>query len=163
MIVINSSPAINLTAILGGLDLLVELYGLVIVPLEVFQELEAGASKDSTALRLRETPGIEIREQLIEIPLLLGNLLDLGEAAVIQTALEEDLFTVILDDLKGRRAARLAGLEVTGSLGVLVQAKKVGRLKSVAEALQRLRARGTWLDKKVVESALLLAGETPKQ
>jgi predicted nucleic acid-binding protein len=163
MIVINSSPAINLTAVLGGLDLLVELYGPVIVPLEVFQELEAGASKDGTALRLRETPGIEIREQLIEIPLLLGNLLDLGEAAVIQTALEENLSTVILDDLKGRRAARLAGLEVTGSLGVLVQAKRVGRLKSVAEALQRLQARGTWLDKKVVESALLLAGETSKQ
>ena len=102
MIVINSSPAINLTAVLGGLDLLVDLYGPVIVPLEVFQELEAGASKDSTALRLRETHGIEIREQLIEIPLLLGNLLDLGEAAVIQTALEEGISTVILDDLKGR-------------------------------------------------------------
>ena len=40
MIVINSSPAINLTAVLGGLDVLVDLYGPVIVPLEVFQELE---------------------------------------------------------------------------------------------------------------------------
>ena len=159
MIVINSSPAINLTAVLGGLDLLVDLYGPVIVPLEVFQELEAGASKDSTALRLRETHGIEIREQLIEIPLLLGNLLDLGEAAVIQTALEEGISTVILDDLKGRRSARLAGLEIIGSLGVLVQVKRVGRLVSVAEAIERLKARGTWMDRNVVERALQLAGE----
>ena len=36
MIVINSSPAINLTAALGSLELLADLYGTVIVPYEVF-------------------------------------------------------------------------------------------------------------------------------
>jgi len=45
MIVINSSPAINLTAALGSLELLANLYGTVIVPHAVFQELEAGAAK----------------------------------------------------------------------------------------------------------------------
>jgi predicted nucleic acid-binding protein len=50
--------------------------------------------------------------------------LDLGEATVIQTALQDGVVTVVLDDRKARRVARLAGLEVTGSLGVLVQAKR---------------------------------------
>ena len=63
MIAINSSPAINLTAVLGGLDLLVDLYGPVIVPLEVSQELEAGASKDGTALkedRMSDDPRVAV-------------------------------------------------------------------------------------------------------
>jgi len=159
MIVINSSPAINLTAALGSLELLADLYGTVIVPHAVFQELEAGAAKDQTAKLLCATPGVEIRSQPVAIPAWLSSLLDAGEAAVIHTALQESIATVILDDLKARRTARAAGLEVTGSLGVLVQAKKVGRLPSLRVAIAGLQARGVWLARDVVEQALRLAGE----
>lgn len=159
MIVINSSPAINLTAALGSLELLANLYGTVIVPHAVFQELKAGATKDQTAQLLRTTPGVEIRPQSVVIPAWLTSILDAGEAAVIHTALQESIATVILDDLKARRAARSAGLEVTGSLGVLVQAKKVGRLPSLRVAIAGLQARGVWLAREVVEQALRLAGE----
>ncbi len=159
MIVINSSPAINLTAALGSLELLANLYGTVIVPHAVFQELKAGAAKDPTAQLLRTTPGVEIRPQSVVIPAWLTSILDTGEAAVIHTALQESIATVILDDLKARRAARSAGLEVTGSLGVLVQAKKVGRLPSLRVAIAGLQARGVWLAREVVEQALRLAGE----
>lgn len=159
MIVINSSPAINLTAALGSLELLANLYGTVIVPHAVFQELKAGATKDQTAQLLRTTPGVEIRPQSVAIPAWLTSILDAGEAAVIHTALQESIATVILDDLKARRAARSAGLEVTGSLGVLVQAKKVGRLPSLRVAIAGLQARGVWLAREVVEQALRLAGE----
>jgi predicted nucleic acid-binding protein len=77
--------------------------------------------------------------------LLLSNLLDPGEAAVIHTAQQEGIATVILDEIKARRVARLAGLEVTGSIGVLLHAKRMGRLASVTEAIDCLKARGTWL------------------
>ena len=159
MIVINSSPAISLTAALGSLELLADLYGTVVVPHAVLQELEAGATKDQTAKLLCATPGVEIRPQPIAIPAWLSSLLDAGEAAVIHTALQESIATVILDDLKVRRTARAAGLEVTGSLGVLVQAKKVGRLPSLRVAIAGLQARGVWLARDVVEQALRLAGE----
>jgi hypothetical protein len=85
MIVINSSPAINLTAALGSLELLANLYGTVIVPHAVFQELKAGATKDQTAQLLRTTPGVEIRPQSVVIPAWLTSILDAGEAAVIQS------------------------------------------------------------------------------
>lgn len=39
MIVINSSPAISLGRALGTLEVVVELYGHVVVPLEVMQEI----------------------------------------------------------------------------------------------------------------------------
>lgn len=159
MIVTNASPAINLGRALGRLDVLAELYGQVIVPFEVMREIEAGASKDSTSQLLRGCPGVELRPQPISVPPLLAHELDQGEAAVIQTALAEGIMTVVLDDLKARRAASLAGLEVTGSLGVLVLAKQAGKLSSLREAVDRMKAGGAWLDDAVIQRALQLAGE----
>ncbi len=128
MIVINSSPVINLTAALGGLELLGNLYGKVIVPAEVMREIEDGADKDKAADLLRKTRCADIRTQLVLSAPWMFRGLDAGEASVIQTALQEGVKTVVLDDWKGRRVARVAGLEVIGSIGVLVQAK-VRRLK----------------------------------
>jgi predicted nucleic acid-binding protein len=58
-------------------------------------------------------------------PLLL-NSLDLGEAAVIQLAINENIQTVCIDEAAGRRVARLSGLSLTGTIGILLRAKKEG-------------------------------------
>ena len=42
---------------------------------------------------------------------------------------------------------------------VLLHAKRLGKLASVAEAIERIRARGAWLSDAVVARALELAGE----
>lgn len=64
---------------------------------------------------------------LLTIPsrLTLSNL-DAGEAAVIETALQNNISTVCIDDLKGRRAAFATGLAVVGSLGILRSRKRSG-------------------------------------
>ncbi len=92
------------------------------------------------------------------LPLLAGEL-DLGEAAVIQLALDLPGATVVLDDLKARRIARRRSIPMTGSLGVLLHAKRRGKLDSVAEAIERIRRHGGWLADDVVERVLALAGE----
>jgi predicted nucleic acid-binding protein len=51
---------------------------------------------------------------------------DLGEASVIQLAVNENIRTVCIDEAVGRRIARLNGLCLTGSIGVLLQAKRKG-------------------------------------
>jgi predicted nucleic acid-binding protein len=91
-------------------------------------------------------------------PLLAGEL-DLGEAAVIQLALDLPGATVVLDDLKARRVARRSSIPMTGSLGVLLHAKRRGKLDSVAQAVERIRRHGGWLANDVVERVLALAGE----
>jgi len=53
----------------------------------------------------------------------------------------------------------LAGLEVTGSLGVLVFSKQMGKLRSVREAIERMKEAGAWLGDPVIERALKLADE----
>lgn len=160
MIVINASPAIHLHAVLpGGLARLAQLYGEVIMPQEVFSELQAGGTKDNTAADLLITHGIAIRNRPVRLSGWLQNELDLGEAAVIQTAMDEGGATVILDDRKGRRVARRMGLPVTGTLGILLQAKKAGHLPNVDLAISKLVHRGMWIDEDLRRSVLKAAGE----
>jgi len=68
---------------------------------------------------------VEVRELVSPIDPNLFDRLDSGEAAVIQLALEIDVNTVCLDEIKGRRIAKESGLSVTGSLGILGKAKKL--------------------------------------
>ena len=90
----------------------------------------------------------------------LFNTLDSGEAAVIQLALDQNIQTVAIDEAAGRRIARLNGLSVTGSIGILLRAKSEGYRFSMQEAIARMKARGIWLSDWVIAFALMQAGET---
>ena len=54
-----------------------------------------------------------------------------------------------------------AGLNVTGSLGVLVKLKSVGAIHAIASCIERMRAQGIWMSEAVCSAALALAGEQP--
>jgi len=160
MTVINTSPAIHLHAVLpGGLGALPGVIGEIIVPLEVGQELAAGHAKDETWREIQSLPGIHHRTEAVTVHPLISAQIDLGEAAVIQTALSEALDAVILDDLKARRVALTLGLQVTGTLGILLLAKQIGLLPSVGTAINLLETRGMWIDSSLSARAIQLAGE----
>lgn len=133
--------------------------GEVIVPWEVGQELAAGHAKDATWQKIQSLSGIVHRSNAIVVHPLLSNQIDLGEAAVIQTALDEGHDAVILDDLKARRIALTLGLQVTGTLGILLLAKQSGLLPSVRTAINVLENRGMWIAPALVAKAISLAGE----
>jgi predicted nucleic acid-binding protein len=52
---------------------------------------------------------------------------------------------LILDDQLTQRIADVHGLRCTGTLGVLVKAKRAGDLSSVGSVVTILRAKGMWL------------------
>ena len=56
---------------------------------------------------------------------LLGEL-DVGEAEAIALAREMGLHSILMDDRSGRAKARLMGLSVTGTIGVLLLARRNG-------------------------------------
>ena len=160
MTVINTSPAIHLHAALpGGIASLTSVIGDIIIPWEVSEELAAGLTKDTTWQEIHTHPLIIIRPAPIVVHPLLSSQIDLGEAAVIQTALDEGHLTVILDDLKARRIALTLGLSVTGTLGILLQAKAAAQLPSIRDAIAILEKRGMWLAPALIAKAISLAGE----
>ena len=67
---------------------------------------------------------------------------------------------LLVDDAQGRRAARALGIAYTGTLGVLLRAKKEGKLAALRPVLGLMQQRTTfWLDEKVRSAALRKAGE----
>jgi len=159
-VVINTGPLIALVAGLkGDLSFLGHLYAQVKVPRQVWEELRAGGPSAPELQAVTACPILQIADDLIVLPTLLAAELDPGEASVIQTALAENLTNVIIDEKAGRRMARLNGLNVTGSLGVLLRAKREGLIPNLSDPLARMREQGIWINPRLVDLALRDAGE----
>jgi predicted nucleic acid-binding protein len=156
-LVINSSPLIALGAALPNFTALNQMIGRLIVPAEVLSELRAGDAKDATADVVRNSCFCDIRPPRLKPFRALLIPLGSGEAAVIETALEEGLPTVVIDELKGRRFARLCGLHVIGSLGILVEAYRAGIGPTVEEAARRMKAKGIYLSEWIIQQAAAAA------
>lgn len=158
-IVINTSPIIALVAALGDLSVL-QMYREVWVPLEVSEELAARGAARFALSEYQAAHWLHKRTQPLNIAPHLLNALDKGEASVVQLALDKNIHTVVIDETAGRRVARLNGLAVTGSIGILLRAKNEGRPFSMREAIDRMQTRGIWLSDRVIAFALTQAGET---
>ncbi|MGF2037027.1 MAG: DUF3368 domain-containing protein [Nostoc sp. CmiVER01] len=159
IIVINTAPIISLVAALGDLDVL-QLYTQVLVPFEVCQELLAGGASGFAVAEFEAATWLQKWQTPLNISPLLLNSLDLGEASVIQLALNESIQTVCINETVGRRIARLSGLTLTGSIGILLRAKQEGYPVLMQQAIERMRNRGIRLSETVIAVALRQAGET---
>jgi predicted nucleic acid-binding protein len=153
-IVTNTTPLIALTAATDSLDVLKFLYSRVIVPLEVQTELRAAGSHAVGVKALNEATWLDCQTSEVMVSSYLANTLDRGEAATIQTALNLNVPLVCIDEAVGRRVARLSGLTLTGSIGVLLKAKQLGYDISMAQAVARMREHGIWLGAEVIRFAL---------
>jgi predicted nucleic acid-binding protein len=153
-IVINTGPVLALVAAWGELDILRELYAQVIVPYEVSQEIFAGGPAEFGVKEFEQANWLIKRKTPTNISTYLSNSLDIGEASVIQIAIDENIQRVCIDETTGRRIARLHNLKLTGSVGILVRAKNEGFSFSMIEAIQKMKQNGVWLSDEVVEFAL---------
>jgi predicted nucleic acid-binding protein len=85
--------------------------------------------------------------------------LDIGEAEVLVLASELKADWVILDEEKARIAARLIGLKVIGTVGILLLAKRMGLISSLKPLLDTLRREKFYISKQVYAAAIQHAGE----
>lgn len=141
IVVSDSSPIIGLAAV-GHLDLLRELYGTVLLPAAVLEELTA---VEPPAPALREVQDASwLRVLDVEEPALAEALaleLDRGEAEAIALAVEHEANLLLLDERKARTVARRLRRPVIGVLGVLVEAKRRQLLPAVRPVLDQLLTR----------------------
>ena len=158
-IVINTGPILALVAALGSLDILDSLYRHVVVSKEVADEVLAGGSDSLGVVEYSVASFLSKKESRIRVNSYLANILDLGEASVIQTALNENITTVCIDESSGRRIARLHGLNVTGSIGIILKAKSLGFYKELdmTTLIERMRMHGVWISRQTELAALTLS------
>ena len=119
IVVSDTSPILNLAAV-DKLHLLRDLYAEIVVPPAVWDEL----SRNGMQLDLSWTRVVAAQDQ--DDVAALRDHLDPGEAEAIVVAAELNAELILIDEKRGRRIAIDRGLEVTGLLGVLAEAKARG-------------------------------------
>ena len=158
-IVINTSPLIAIVAAMGDFNVLQSLYTNVIVPFEVSQEILIGGTTGLSVTEFQADFWLKKQSVPVNISPILLNSLDIGEASVIQLALNKNISTVCIDEAVGRRIARLSGLAVTGSIGILLRAKKEGYPLSIKTAIEKMLNHNIRLSQRVIDFALKEAGD----
>jgi hypothetical protein len=84
-----------------------------------------------------------------------------GELAAMALALEHPEKVVLLDDTLARRIAQAAGLQVWGTLKILLEAKSQGLTEAIRPWVDRLGDAGMWLSEDIRQRVLALANEVP--
>jgi len=158
-VICNTSPLQYLHQ-LGHLDLLPRLTGHIVVPTAVATELAEGHGLGVDVPDPAALPWITLREPRSHAVLPLMTDLGPGETAVLALALESADAVVILDDALARRPAERLGLRLTGTLGLLLDAKTAGHIDLVTPLLDALQGLGFRLSPATRSAVLHLADES---
>jgi predicted nucleic acid-binding protein len=159
--VVDASPVIALAKV-GRLHLLRDLCKELLIPEAVLAEILAGPPSDPSRLAVESGWAATVAVDYIA-PELLEWGLGTGETAVLAVAMERKPAAVVLDDAAARTCAKALGIEVIGTLGAVLRAKKKAIITSAADVLKALRVAGLRLDDRMVRSAVEGVGETWEQ
>lgn len=165
VVVSDASPLICLAAI-RHFDLLRHLYGEVLIPEVVWQEITrvpafAAATSPQAAANARDAGWLQVviagnRPLVTQLEMTL----DRGEAEAIALAVERAPSLLLIDERDGRQVARTLRVSLTGTLGVLLRAKALGHLPAIKPLLTELMERHHFrLHPDLVQRVLAEAGE----
>jgi len=160
LIVSNSTPLINFAAI-DRLDILEALFTMLIIPPAVeFELLERGAQYPNVTI-IRQAAFIkkhDIHNEMLRTALSID--LDPGEAEAIILALEQKADLLLLDELAGRTIAESYQIAFTGSIGCLIEAKRIGIIPKIKPILDAMRMEASfWVNHLLYARILMEQGE----
>lgn len=155
-VVSNTTPLISLADI-GLLWVLNELYGEIRIPEAVMNEIisdparsEVSSSGWIKVCPVPESPGKRIYSSRLHA----------GEVGTIILAetLHADL--VLMDDNAAKKTAKYLGMKVTGTLGVIMRAKREGLIDAVEPYIRALIEDGMYISPKIIDYVLTESGES---
>ena len=157
IVIADASTLIGLSWI-GKLNLLREIYGEVVIPQSVYDEVATESKYGSGIIITAKYLKVEKVTDTKAIELFLGYL-GRGEAEVLTLSKEKKADLILIDEKKARKAARRAGFDVVGVLGLLLEAKNRALIPAVRPFIEELNKQGFRLSKKVTERTFKEAGE----
>jgi hypothetical protein len=160
IVVANAGPLIALARI-GHFPLLHALFGELSVPPAVREEVlsvgvaRPGADEFAAASWIR----------VVDVPdtvavQLLRERLGAGESEAIVLAIQVHADLLLIDEARGRRVAEMSGLTRTGTIGVILAAKRRGLVQAATPLLDDLVAAGFRMSAALYRTALSLAAES---
>lgn len=138
MVVVSDTSPLCYLVLIDLINLLPELYGKVIIPSAVLNELSVPQAPEAVQIWIAEPP-VWIEVKSIENPPDVElTQLDLGEQEAIALAEHIGADLIILDDRDARQLAMARGLNVIGLLGILGVAAQQN-LINFSVAMERLQ------------------------
>jgi hypothetical protein len=153
MIVVSDTSVVTALIQIGRIGLLAEMFGGVVIPEAVADELAVSHVTLPAWIRTICVRDDQVVEDLLSE-------LDAGESEAIALALELGADFLLIDEKRGRAAAQRAGLTTIGILGVASAAKRKGLLSDVATVIRELREKASfWISDELEARVLRDAGE----
>ncbi len=160
VVVSDSGPLIALASC-GQLQLLVAVFDVIHVPQVVLDETTVDRSRpganDIVAFVQAHAQVCPSRDDAAYIAM--TAYLDDGEAQALSLAQALGC-GVLIDERRGRQAAMRQGIPLFGVLGVLLQAKRIGKIEYIAPTLVQMQKNGYCISQALIDETLRLAGET---
>jgi predicted nucleic acid-binding protein len=147
--VISDTSCLILLDKIGEIELLKRLFGEVITTSEVASEF----GQPLPEWIIIQAPKDKNYQIIIEASV------DKGEASAIALAVELENCLLIIDDLKGRNFAQYLGITITGTFGVILDAKLSGYISSVKPILQKIRSTNFRISESLEKQILQKSGE----
>jgi uncharacterized protein len=159
MIVVSDTSAISNLLQVDLLHILNLVYGKIIIPQAVYEELCEIESQKQIVDSLK---WIEVGfPSDIEFIKKLESDLDVGESEAIALAIELKADFLVIDELIGRKIAESLGIRIVGLLGTLLKAKENGYIEAVSPILENLYTKaGFHINPQLKNYILQLAKET---
>lgn len=127
--IVSDTSCFIILSNIGELELLHKLYGQVITTTDIAHEFGEELPSWVEIKDVRDKQ----KQQLLELQI------DKGESSAIALALEMPDCTIILDDNKARKIANSLGINVTGTIGVIVKAKLTGKIPSIKPYIEKIK------------------------
>jgi predicted nucleic acid-binding protein len=148
-IIISDTSCLILLEKIGELDLLHEVFGEILITQEIVDEY---------GLNLPEWISIQNSTNKNYQKILEASV-DKGEASAIALAVELVDCLLIIDDLKGRNLAETLGIKITGTFGVILEAKLSANINSVKPLLAKIKQTDFHFSKELEKQILARADE----
>jgi predicted nucleic acid-binding protein len=148
-VIISDASCLIVLDNVDALELLKALYGSIYITPDILNEFDRPIPDWILVRSVIDQDKIS----LLEIQI------DRGEASALALAMEIGECLVIIDDLKARKIADKLKIKMTGTLGVIIAAKRKGHLSSIKPILSKIRSTNFRLSADLENEALRLSGE----
>lgn len=137
------------------------LFGNVLVPEALFSEVTALDKPQSE--RLRNYLYGKVRVVDMQRYVYLDAFADAGETQAMLLYKEVAADYLLIDDKRGRKVAKINQIKTVGSLGVLLQAKRIGLITRIAPLIEQIAASPVFMSESLIQTVLTLASETTQR
>jgi len=155
MILIADSSALIALAVVDKLNILESLFGEVYVPRAVYDEVSLQSKGESEKLALYCNDKVIDITSKVNLNITLGS----GESEAIMLYKEKNADFLLCDDKKAKKFAQNFGVNVIGSLGILLKAKEKKLIVEIHPLIEKLRVSKIFIDDKTFALVLKMAGE----